>query len=185
MADHHDSDLPAAVAAELSVGDDIMVMWQANDDFISTLEMDLIPGCKPVINSGPCNSWDGRQYNIQFRRVVTAITGNTITIDLPLATAFTQEYSPSSTVWKYDDPNLIVLSGVRDISIISQYSDGPEDETHAWSAVYFEEVKHGFAQNLKCHQFGMFCGETRARNPTMTCLDVHARFFSIEVRFGV
>lgn len=140
-----------ADASELSAGDAIMVHWIAADAFTAATGTDNIPNC-----NGGCNDWTATEYNIQFRRTITSISGNTVTIDVPLTQAITLEHS-NSVVWKYDDPNRVVLSGVRDITFRSEFSDGAEDETHAWNAVSFEEIKHGFAQNLHCHQFAFFC----------------------------
>ena len=43
------------------------------------------------------------------------------------------------------------------MTFISEYSGGPEDETHAWSAISFDQISHGFAANILCQQFGYAC----------------------------
>lgn len=70
---------------------------------------------------------------------------------------------------KYTHANRITKSGIRDITFVSEYSGGAEDETHAWSAVQFNEIKHGFAENLLCQQFGYICvGAMRYANHITT-----------------
>ena len=49
------------------------------------------------------------------------------------------------------------MVGVRDITLISEYSGDSEDESHAWSAISFDEMRHGFAENILCQQFGYAC----------------------------
>lgn len=49
--------------------------------------MDDIPGC-----TDSCNSWTAADYTVKFYREITAILGNTITLDLPLTQAIASEY---------------------------------------------------------------------------------------------
>lgn len=51
----------------------------------------------------------------------------------------------------------ISRSGVKDLNMMAEFSDGPTDESHAWSAVHFDFIKHGFAQNIRCMHFGFAC----------------------------
>ena len=76
-----------------------------------------------ALGSDPCchSGWYARHYKIEFRRVITAITGNVITIDEPLTQAITAAHSNTSSVWKYEDPNRVAMSGLRDITFVSEY----------------------------------------------------------------
>ena len=142
---------------QFAVGDEVFVQWVSNQAWVDSVGMAQIPDCgDTLIPVDGCLSWDPQDYTIQFRRVITAISGTTLTVDLPLTTAITAT-NGGAVVWKYDDPNRVTLSGVRDINFVSEYSGGPEDETHAWNAVHFAEIRHGFAVNLLCQQFGYMC----------------------------
>lgn len=96
-------------------------------------------------------------WNLQFHRTITAVEGNVITVDLPMVEAITAEYGPA-TIRKYSYPGRIVSSGVRDLNFVSEYSGAvDEDESHPWSAIWFDEIVHGFAANINCQHFVYSC----------------------------
>lgn len=79
----------------------------ANDAWIAAIGMDAIPDCAP---SSGCNSWSAADYTVKAPRVVTAIDGNTMTVDMPLTQAITTEFGGGS-VFKYSAPGRCVVQG--------------------------------------------------------------------------
>ena len=100
-----------ADGSSFSVGDDIIVEARATAAGIVEIGMDEIPTCD-VGSSPSCRSWESDDYIIQFRRVISAVDGNSITVDLPL----TQAIRPglwTGSVYKYICPGCIAKVGVR------------------------------------------------------------------------
>lgn len=67
----------------LRPGDAVVVRRNNNDAWIQAIGMDRIPDGKP---------WNPSEYNLDFRRIITAVDGEKITIDAPIPTAI-------ETVW--------------------------------------------------------------------------------------
>ena len=169
--------------------------------------MELIPDCGTAVNGGStssvalngCRSWATGDYTIQFNRMIMEVAGNTITVDLPLTQAINGATGAGfanggASVYKFADPDRVRNVGVREITFVSEFSEGEEDETHAWNAVTFDEIKDGFAENLLCQQFGYVCvGVLRSglhvttkdcRSETMISRIVGGRRYSFYIEGG-
>lgn len=111
------------------------------------------PTCTAQLSDALCEMWFARHYALKFHREITSVDGSQITINMPIVEAVTDEYGPGS-IYKYEYPGRITKCAVRDLNFIAESSGGPEDETHAWSAVFFDEISHAFAENINCQRFG-------------------------------
>eukprot|EP01052_Picozoa_sp_SAG31_P037750 SAG31_NODE_4923_length_2861_cov_1.583997_1_plen_255_part_10 len=128
-----------ADASSFAVGDEVIMELSYNDAWLAAIGMNNIPDC-----SESCSSWNAADYVFRFFRVITEIQGNIITVDLPLTAAIDTRYN-TAVVYGYTNPGRIDHVGVRDITFVAEYSDGADDETHAWSAVTFDNCRDGFA----------------------------------------
>lgn len=105
-----------ANAAGFAVGDFIMVRFTPNDTWFSDLK---------VTTGGYINSTDDywtvsgerEAYNIGYKRRITAIAGNTITIDCPLVQPMQTRYG-GGQVSKYTTSGRIFKCGVEDLRIV-------------------------------------------------------------------
>src|SRR5262249_62351592 len=84
-------------------------------------------------------------YVVSYERKITAISGNTITIDVPLVQTITSNYG-GGYIAQYTATR-INNCGVEDIRFDSIFS-GPTDENHAEDAVRFAFVEDCLVRNI-------------------------------------
>jgi hypothetical protein len=105
-----------ASVAGYSVGDFIMVRFTPNDTWFSDLRVTT----GGFIND-PSDYWtvpgEREAYNINYKRRITAINGNKITIDCPLVQPIQTKYG-GGLITKYTTSGRIVRCGVEDLRII-------------------------------------------------------------------
>lgn len=144
-------------ASAFNVGDSVMVRRVGNARWISEIGMDRI-FMRPGVTSGT-NQW--APFNLDFDRVITAIDGNEITIDAPIANAIDHKWG-GGQLMKYSDVSRIEQVGVEnmradsdfDPSITDTVMDNGKtdpyyaDEDHAERFVVFNSVKNGWARHL-------------------------------------
>src|SRR5262249_4531747 len=102
-----------------AVGDKILVVRTPNQAWIDALDMAQF-------------GWTPSGYVVSYERKITAISGDTITIDVPLVQTITSNYG-GGYIAKYTATR-INNCGVEDIRFDSIFS-GPNDENHAADAV--------------------------------------------------
>jgi hypothetical protein len=144
-------------ASGFAVGDGVVVARAGNAEWISAIGMDRIP---PRANPGePVRQWT--PFELRFDRVITAIDGNAITVDAPIACAIEQRWGGGS-VTKVRDAR-ISDAGVEDLLAISDFDpsitathDGrpyASDERHAEYLVHFEDVKNAWTRRVTARHF--------------------------------
>lgn len=138
-----------------NVNDQIIIRRIGDENWIHEISMDYIynrPG-------GSVIQWS--PFNLDFDRVITAIEGNTITVDAPLASAIELRWG-GGEVYKYRDCTRIQQVGVENIrvecdfdpSIIDTAVDSDTtdpyyaDENHAERFVVFNSVKNGWVRDV-------------------------------------
>lgn len=120
-------------ASAFNVGDPIVVTRTPNQTWIDELGMDQETLCE---GKSGCSGWTTSSYTIDHERIITAISGNTITINIPIVDVI-DDYYGSGTVTKIQSTNRINQCGVENLRIQSFY-DGNTDENHAWTAINIE-----------------------------------------------
>lgn len=105
-----------ANASGFAVGDFIMVRFTPNDTWFSDLKVTT----GGFIND-PADYWtvsgEREAYNINYKRKITAISGNTITIDCPTVQPMQTKYG-GGLITKYTTSGRIVKCGVEDLRIV-------------------------------------------------------------------
>jgi hypothetical protein len=128
--------------AGLKVGDTVIVTRR------STVEWIKFIGCD-AIGVG----WRPGSRDIGWDRVITAIYGNTLTLDAPISTAIEKRWG-GGTVQKYSWPGRISRVGVQDVRLISQVdSDNPMDEDHAWLGITLDNVENAWVARVTFQHF--------------------------------
>jgi hypothetical protein len=142
-------------ASGYQVGDTVVVRRIGDKNWIHEIGMDYIynrPG-------GTVTQWS--PFNLDFDRVITAIDGNTITVDAPIANAIEQKWG-GGQLFKYTDGARIEQVGVEnmradtefDPSVMDTVMDNDKtdpyhaDEKHAERFVVFNSVKNGWVRDV-------------------------------------
>lgn len=149
-------------------GDKIIVYRPATDQWIKDLKMDQIVERKGT------KQWKASEYNIQFERTITKISGDKIFIDNPIVMAMEPKYG-TPEIYKYTFDGRISNVGIENLYCQSEYQSDTA-ENHGWEAIKFDKVENGWVRNTTSRYFGYSCVslESDARNITVTdcnCFD--------------
>jgi hypothetical protein len=147
-----------AAGAPFKVGDTVLVSRIGNADWIHFIGMDrIVPR-----NSDPKSTRQWTPFNLEFDRVVTAIEGDRITVDAPLACAIDARWG-GGEIRTYADPGRIEQVGVENLRgdsaydpSVTQVERGQKyfaDEAHATQLVSFTNVKNAWARDLTAIHF--------------------------------
>lgn len=126
-----------------SVGDRIIVHRVSTREWIEAIGMDKIadnwvltsklsPEVRKKMEREGRMSPDGKQCNVtiqwepgskdlSFLRTITAIEGNTITLDIPLTNAFQKEYG-GGYIYRYSYQNWVSQSGIEQLRAVSEFN---------------------------------------------------------------
>jgi hypothetical protein len=126
-------------ASQFNVGDTIIVIRTPNQTWIDELDMAQY-------------GWTADSYTIGYERIITGITGNTISINIPLVQAMQDLYGGGS-VYKTSIKGRIRNCGVENMMLTSVYTD----ENHGWNAVWLSETSDCWVRNVTARYFGYSC----------------------------
>jgi hypothetical protein len=126
--------------ANLHVGDTVVVHRPSPANWIHDIGMDLLT-----------NPWQPDSKNLDFDRVITAITGNTVTVDAPLTNSFEQQYG-GGTIFRYTWPGRLEHVGVSDFYAFSD-STSSSDQNHATGVLEMDKVENAWAFNVTASGF--------------------------------
>ncbi|MBV9986727.1 MAG: hypothetical protein JO301_03555 [Chitinophagaceae bacterium] len=147
-----------AGTAGLKVGDAIVVYRPGTDAWIKDLQMDHIDARDGT------KQWQANEYNLQFERRITAISGNKVSIDNPIVQSMETKYG-GGEIFRYTFQGRIAEVGVEDLYCESEFlSDTAEN--HGWVAIEFNKIENGWVRNVTSRYFGNSCVhmETWAKN---------------------
>ena len=129
--------------SDFEIGDEIVVTRTPNQLWIDELGMDTEPLCQ---GKSGCNGWTPESYVIDHERVITAITGNTITINIPIVDVIEDRYGGGS-ITKIQPTRRISQCGIENLRVQSFY-DSDVDESHAWTAVRLSDSENCWVKNV-------------------------------------
>ncbi|HYU79807.1 MAG TPA: glycoside hydrolase family 97 catalytic domain-containing protein [Vicinamibacterales bacterium] len=111
--------------AAFSVGDSILIQRPVTDAWIHFMGMDAL------VRDGKPQTWIKAGTLINTDRVVTAIDGARITLDVPLSDSLDATYlnPPGTTVVKYRFPTRIEQVGLESLRVIAPAQDKPISES--------------------------------------------------------
>jgi hypothetical protein len=150
-----------ASTAGFEVGDRVIVHRQTNDKWIDDLDMRQY-------------GWTASYYEDRWERVITAIVGDEITLDVPIVQAIDEQYG-GGEIYKCTAGARIRQVGIENLWLESEYDD-PTDETHGWSGIELSDVESAWVRQVTSRYFGYSCVSALggARNVTIqdcACLD--------------
>lgn len=144
-------DFDVADASGFAAGDSIVVVRTPNWTWINELGMDDSTLCG---GDPDCSGWTPSSYTINHERIITAISGNTITVDLPIVDVMETQYG-GGEIYKINVTGRIEQSGVEHLRIISAYdSTDLEDEDHAWIGVRLKRAVNCWVKNVTGQHLG-------------------------------
>ncbi len=115
-------------------GETVVIRRPSTANWIADLKMDDLGGDR----HGP--SWKPGSRDVQWDRIVTKVTSDSITIDAPITQALDSKYG-NGTVASYTWPGRITNCGVENLLCESISNPAnPKDEDHSWYAVTMENA---------------------------------------------
>ena len=141
-------------------GDTVIVRRIGNQEWIDAVGMN---------GATPANRW--RPFNVEWDRFVTAVQGNSITIDAPITCAIERRWGGGEVIAS-EDPGRVTEVGVENLRAISEFDptrrtteygnmDRPNyvaeeyyaDEDHYRDFVIFTNAKNGWVRNATAMHF--------------------------------
>lgn len=126
-----------ADVSAFKVGDEIVVTRTPNEIWINELGVDQETLCA---GKSGCAGWTTSSYTIKNERVITAISGNTISVNIPIVDVI-EDYYGGGTISKIQSSSRISQCGIENLRIQSFY-DGNTDEEHAWAAINLRNTEN-------------------------------------------
>ena len=129
--------------SNFEIGDNIVVTRTPNQAWIDKLGMDQETLCG---GESDCVGWTPGSYTIDHERIITAINGNAITINIPIVDVMEEQYG-GGTISKIKSTKRISQCGIENMRVQSFY-DGNSDESHAWTAVRLKDSENCWVKNI-------------------------------------
>jgi hypothetical protein len=124
-------------AAAFKPGDNIIVQRTPNQKWLDELTMSQW-------------GWSVSQYTIEHERKVASISGNRLTIDVPIVDAMESRYGGGNV---YEITQLRPSNiGIEDLRLEAVYSSAT-DEAHAWTAVFLGRVTNAWVRRVTARHF--------------------------------
>jgi hypothetical protein len=147
-----------ADASQYKAGDTVLVRRVGNERWLHQIGMDAIY-MRPGTDGSSTRQWE--PFDLDFDRVITAVDGCTITVDVPIANAIERKWG-GGRLYKYTDVERIEQAGVENMRVVSDFDPAVlstvmdngrtypyyADEDHAERFVVFNSVKNGWARDL-------------------------------------
>lgn len=132
-------------------GDLVCVEHPGTSEWISALGMNRFP----TRNVGSWLDWRPGTINIRWLRTVTAVTGQSLTLDVPLTSAIDASLT-KALVHPCDRSTVLRHVGVENLACVSEFNAAnSRDEDHSWNGVTFDNVQDGWVRQVS---FRGFCG---------------------------
>ncbi len=97
--------------------------------------------------------WKPGSRDLRWDRMVKAVDGNLVTIDVPLTTALEKEYGGGS-VEAYQWPGRISNVGIENLRCESAIDpNNPKDENHSWCAITIENAQDAWVRQVTALHF--------------------------------
>lgn len=138
-----------ASAKGYKAGDKIIVYRPGTDNWIKDIQMDQIVERKGT------KQWKANEYNLEFERVITKISGNKVFIDNPIVMAMERKYG-GGEIYKYSFDGRILDVGIEHIYCESEF-ETDTSENHAWDAISYNKIENGWIRNVTAKYFGYSC----------------------------
>lgn len=97
--------------------------------------------------------WKPTDIDITWDRTITAVNGNSITIDAPITTTLSEEYGGAFAVTGYNNAE-INECGVENLTLMSEHNSwNPKDEDHCWDAIWADNARDCWVRRVEFKSF--------------------------------
>ncbi|WP_206022381.1 discoidin domain-containing protein [Pseudoflavitalea sp. G-6-1-2] len=134
-----DKSFEVAAGHTFAPGDNVVIQRTPNDAWITLLDMAQY-------------GWAASGYKTTFERKITAVNGNTITIDIPVMDPMEIQYG-GGEVFKSNITGRIAESGVENMRLESDF-EGDSDENHGWNGIQFNRAENCWVRDVVVKYFG-------------------------------
>ncbi len=125
-----------------SVGDTIRITRTPNEAWITTLDMAQY-------------GWVAAEYRVSYERIITGITGKTISVNIPLVQAIETGFG-GGEISRISINGRITNCGIEKMFITSIFASDI-DESHGWSAITISQSTDCWVKNVTARYFGYSC----------------------------
>ncbi len=151
---------------KFKVGDNIQIRRPSTKEWIKFLKTDHFGGGITTLG------WKAGERDVIWDRKVTAVSGNTITVDAPLTTALDTAFG-GGLISPYTWAGRIENVGIENLKLSSAYNNAnPKDEAHRWMAITLEDVRDAWIRQVTFEHFAgsaVFVTETGSRITVQDC----------------
>ncbi len=104
---------------------------------------------------GMSNYWTASGHQNDAERMITAISGDQVTVDIPLPVPIESQWC-TGTVFPYTDSGRVQQCAVENLTMISEWGLGTTGDTNnfGWTGVNFGNAKNCWARNIAFSGFG-------------------------------
>ncbi|MFH5824239.1 hypothetical protein [Georgenia sp. AZ-5] len=152
----------------LRVGDNIMIVHPCTPAWLAAVDGG---------GTGKDAAWEMGSVPIVYNRYIRALSGNRLTVDVPLFNVLDRSKS-QSYVYVWDRAGLVTEVGVEHLRIDIAAS-GPSDENHAWTGMRLSQVEDAWIQRCTVLHFAyagvLTSGATRATISQCRSIDPASR----------
>jgi hypothetical protein len=117
----------------LSIGDNVVILHPSTAPWIAALNNGGIPANMPSL------FWQPGSTDVRYHRYITALNGNTVTVDAPVFMHLDKSLS-QSYLYKYDRTGVLNNIGIEDLRVEIE-TESPTAITHCEDAIKFVQVE--------------------------------------------
>lgn len=134
-------------ASKLKKGERIRIVRPSTKEWIESLN------CYDFGGGLDYTGWKPTDIDITWDRTITAINGNSITIDAPITTTLSEEYGGAFAVTGYNNAE-ISECGVENLTLMSDHNSwNPKDEDHCWDAIWADNARDCWVRRVEFKSF--------------------------------
>ncbi len=157
-------------ASGLQAGDRVTIKRPSTKEWIEVLGTESFGGGVSALG------WKPGDVDISFDRTITAISGNEITVDVPLTTSLDEKYG-GGTIAAYEWPGRISSIGIENLTLLSAFdAANPRDENHRWMAITIDNAEDAWIRQLSFKHFAgsaVYISETAKKITVEDCISTH------------
>lgn len=134
-------------ASKLKKGERIRIIRPSTKEWIESLN------CYDFGGGLDYTGWKPTDIDITWDRTITAVNGNSITIDAPITTTLSEEYGGAFAVTGYNNAE-ISECGVENLTLMSEHNSwNPKDEDHCWDAIWADNARDCWVRRVEFKSF--------------------------------
>ncbi len=158
-----------ADASGYNVGDNIIIYHPCTAAWLSAVDTGGTFWYLPAAEPGVDLPWAINSQPVVFNRYITAIEGNTITIDVPVYNHLIRSLS-QSFIYRYGRLGIRNHIGIENLRI-DIVTAGGVDQNHAWNAIDLFQIEDAWVRNCTVLHFGLsgFRTNTATRITIQNC----------------